>query len=101
MEYRIRTMAEKRELVADWRRSGMSKLRFARERGVPPSGLSRWIARMEGTEAEGPRFLPVHVVSDTPAAPCLVVHVSGSGHRIEVPAGFDAGELQRLVRALC
>lgn len=102
MAYRMRTAEEKQELVAALRQSRMSKTRFARERGLPASAFSRWIARVEGLETEGTRFLPVHVVADLgPSVSNLVVHVSGSGHRIEVPVGFDAGELQRLVQALC
>ena len=29
------------------------------------------------------------------------VHIGGTGHVVEVPAGFDAAELRRLVAALC
>ncbi len=101
MPYHLRTLAEKEELVAAWRRSGVSKTRFAREQGLPASAFSRWIARIEGHD-DRTSFLPVHVAPEPQAtAPSLVVELAGSGHRVEVPAGFHAGELRRLVLALC
>jgi hypothetical protein len=38
-----------------------------------------------------------------PAAPSgpLVVQLARTGHRIEVPGGFDATEVRRLADALC
>ncbi|MFZ5478229.1 MAG: hypothetical protein ACOZNI_15790 [Myxococcota bacterium] len=45
-------------------------------------------------------FREVEVVEAAPAPP-LVVTLAGSGHQVEVRPGFDAGELRRLVAALC
>jgi hypothetical protein len=44
-----------------------------------------------------PAFLEVEVVAPGPG---FVVELR-SGHRVEVPLGFDAHELRRLVGALC
>lgn len=101
MAYRLRTEAEKRQLVAAWRRSGVPKTRFAQDRGVPASAFSRWIARYDAPTELLPAFTTVEVIPDPPAPPPLIVQVAGRGHRIEVPAGFDVGELRRLLGVLC
>jgi len=102
MSYRIRSAREKQQVVDAWRRSGLPKTRFARENALPPTSLSKWIAAAEEAALPATRFVPVHVVepSVAPAGP-LVIQVAGTGHRVEVPAGFDAVELRRLVDALC
>lgn len=47
MAYRKRTEAEKRRLVAAWRRFGVPKTRFAQDRGLPASAFARWITRYD------------------------------------------------------
>ena len=101
MAYRIRSEREKQRLVAAWRKSGLPKTRFATENGLPPSMFSRWVTQHGESTPSGTRFVPVHVVE--PAAPSgpLVVQLARTGHRIEVPGGFDATEVRRLADALC
>ena len=103
MARRTRTEAEKRQLVAAWRRSGVPKTRFAQDRGLPASAFARWIARFDTPTELLPTFTTVEVIPDPPAPlpPPLIVQVAGRGHRIEVPAGFDVGELRRLLGVLC
>lgn len=102
MSYRIRSEREKQQLVEAWRRSGLAKTRFARENGLPPTSFTKWIEASTVVTQVATRFVPVHVVDEAvvPAGP-IVVHVARTGHRVEVPAGFDAVELRRLVDALC
>lgn len=102
MAYRIRSAREKQQVVEAWRRSGLPKTRFASENGLPPTSLTKWIAAAEDVALPATRFVPVHIIEDTavPAGP-LVVQVARTGHRVEVPAGFDVVELRRLVDALC
>jgi transposase-like protein len=91
--------AEWRVLVEEWLSSGKSKAEFARSRGVSAATLSWWRWKL-GAKATAvpPTFLEV-VVEDPPSAPDLVVEVGEL--RVRVPFGFDAGEVRRLVGALC
>jgi transposase-like protein len=91
---------ERRALVADWRSSGQSQSRFAFEHGVPQSSFSKWVARYTPAAVALPTFATVEVVDERPP-PNLLVHLGATGLRVEVPAGFDAAELRRLVGALC
>ena len=97
MAYQIRSMEQKQALVAAWRASGMKKTPFATMNRLPVSAFSRWIERVERVEGRT-QFVPVHVVEAEPAqrAP-LVVELAGVGHRVLVPADFDAVALRRLM----
>ncbi len=92
---------ERRALVASWRSSGLSQLRFAVEHGVPQRSFSKWVARYTPAPMALPSFATVEVVDEAPPPPNLLVHLGTSGLRVEVPVGFDASELRRLVGALC
>ena len=48
-----------------------------------------------------PTFATVEVIDEAPPPPNLLVHLGTTGLRVEVPPGFDATELRRLVGALC
>ena len=101
MSYRIRSAREKQQLVEAWLGSGVPKTRFALTEGVPPSSFAKWIRASEAPAGLAMRLVPVQVVDEPTNRVPLLVHVAGSGHRVEVPDGFDAGELRRLVDALC
>lgn len=103
MKYTLRTDAEKRRLLADWASSGLSRTQFARVRAISPTSLRNWQERLGGARTPAlAQFVDVEVVEvPSAAAAGFVVHVAGRGHRVEVPSGFDAGELRRLVSALC
>ena len=88
---RRRSAAERRAMVESWRSSGKSRTGFARELGVSPNTLRRWIR-----EFGEPAF--VEVVTREPR-PAFVVRAGGA--EIVVPVGFDGPELRRLVAALC
>ena len=87
-----RSEAEKRQILSAWEASGLGKAAFAKQHGLSPNSLYRW---QKALKPAG--FVEVLV---QPAKRPLVVQV-GEGVRIEVPAGFDACELRRLVQALC
>ena len=104
MGARRRTADEWREIVARWRSSGRSKEDYARELGVSPITLGWWQWKLAGDASVPtvtPRFAEVVVVTpnEPKAAPDLVVEIGDL--RVRVPSGFDAGELRRLVSALC
>jgi transposase-like protein len=88
-----RSDEEKRRLLAEWEASGLSKSVFAKQRGVSPNSLYRWHKALHPAAF-------VEVLAARPAAPVFVLRVRGAV-QLEVPAGFDAAELRRLVDALC
>ena len=97
-----RSAEEWQRLVAEWRASGQPRREFAAARGVHPGTLSWWAWRLTSRDARRPRRSPgfAEVVVVEPASyPELVVEVGDV--RVRVPRGFDAGELRRLVDALC
>jgi len=87
-----RSAAERRAMVESWRKSGKSRSGFARELGVSPNSLRRWIR-----EFDPPAF--VEVVTRKAPGPAFLVRAGAA--EIVVPAGFDGPELRRLVEALC
>lgn len=90
-----------RRLLREWKASGLSMSAFAKRERVSVRSLYRW-RDLFGQE---PEFAPV-VVRSTPASServvaCepFVIELRG-GRSIRVAAGFDAGELTRLVEVL-
>ena len=101
MPYQMRTEAEKRPLVAVWRKSGLPKTRFARERDLCAAVFSCWIPRYGAPGPQLLTFTTVEIIPETSAPSPLVVELAGTGHRVEVPWGFDAADLRRLLGVLC
>lgn len=64
MAHRMRTEAEKRQLVAAWRRSGVPKTRFTQDRDRPSSAFSRWISQYDAPTELLPAFTTVEVIPD-------------------------------------
>lgn len=95
-----RTREQWRALVREFTSSRESAAAFAERHGVAESTLRWWCSafRRERPATEV-AFVDV-VVDEKPTEPLSVV-LAGAGHRVIVPAGFDAGELRRLVNALC
>lgn len=105
MAARRRTADEWREIVERWRSSGRSKEDYAHKLGVSPITLGWWQWKLAGG-GPGPTATPGFaevVVAETAyepkPPPDLVVEIGDL--RVRVPSGFDAGELRRLVSALC
>jgi hypothetical protein len=91
--------------LAEWRQSGKRLSEYAREVGLTYQRLRRWQLQLESDEvAERPAFLPVRVMEAVPAdggsaGTELEIHAPG-GLRIVVPANFEAGALERLLRVV-
>jgi transposase-like protein len=96
--YKKFTDAQKAALVRAWRASGLSQSVFAAQHRIADSTLGRW-AQQYAPQLPAPTqaFAEVEIVEAAP----LRLHIGASGHVVEVPAGFDAAELRRLVAALC
>ncbi|HJN78011.1 MAG TPA: hypothetical protein QGF58_29125 [Myxococcota bacterium] len=88
---RRRSEGEKRVLLGEWAASGLSKVAFAKKHKVSPNSLSRW--RKALTQPAFVEVLPS-------LGPAFVLRLRDE-IQLEVPAGFDAHELRRLVDALC
>jgi hypothetical protein len=98
MPYEKFTDAQKAALVRAWRASGLSQSAFAAQHRISDSSLGRW-AQQCAPQLPAPTqtFADVEVIETA----LLRVHIGVTGHVVEVPAGFDAAELRRLVAALC
>ena len=98
MPYTKFTDAQKAALVRAWRASGLSQSAFAAQHRISDSSLGRW-AQQHAAQLLAPTqtFADVDIVDAAP----LRVHIGTTGHVVEVPLGFDATELRRLVAALC
>jgi transposase-like protein len=95
--------AERRRIVAEFRRSGLTQARFAASVGVSAQALSRWVSKLGDKETEGALASQrVAVQVFDPAAPSRAVFelAFGSKLSLRVPVGFDEGELRRLVAIL-
>ena len=97
--------AEGRQVVDEWRRSGMSPADFARQHGLAEVRLLRWRARLEEqvapVDSVTAAFLPVKIKES--AEPDMgegVALVLTSGMVIRVPAGTSPTWVARLVQAL-
>ncbi len=97
-----------RLLVSAWRESGLPAAAFCRLRQVPVRRFYQWRKRLPSLpeappsagDAEPAGFARVRF-PDADASPgCGIVVVLDDGLRLELSAGFDAGELARAVRAL-
>jgi transposase-like protein len=93
-----------RELVAAFQQSGLTQQEFARRNGLHAGTLGCWRARVRRERAlvPAPAFVEVTVAGAEPPRRLLgfVVELAHVGHRVQVPSGFDAADLQRLVQAL-
>lgn len=82
-----------------WLASGMTRAAFARSVGVQPSTLGWWHWKLR-RPVEPMSFADV-VVDPSPSARPTDFVVELGDLRVRVSPGFDAGELRRLVEALC
>jgi len=84
--------------VEAWRRSGLTQKAFARVAGLSKESLRRWNREFPHGDGDTVDVEFVEVARVT-AIPLVVVLPSGL--RVEVAQCFDAGEVRRLVAALC
>ena len=108
-----------RRALSAWKESGEPMTSFAEAHGLKASRLAWWRKRLRaarpearrcaGASTEAVRFLPVVAVGDafacdeantTRPPPAPIEFVLVSGHLVRVAAGFDAGELSRLLDVL-
>lgn len=103
-------MSEIRDQMKDfflrWEDSGQSLRAFSQQEGVAYSKVMYWRRRVRGEgeaketrSKKGGALIPVRIVPERSWDTVFRVQVRG-GVEIAVPAGFDSGELTRLVRCL-
>jgi transposase-like protein len=95
------TEAEAREALACIEREGISIPSLAKRLGVGHQRLYYWRHRLNGapltTLGPEPQFVEVTVAMPrTESALAFVVHSHG-GRKVEIPPGFDAEELRRVL----
>ena len=94
---RLRGEVRQREIervVALWRSSGSSQSRFCAEQGISTQTLRRWRTSLDG---EVRRSKPAFIEVKTPRAETMYEIVLASGACVRIPAGFDEGEVARLL----
>ena len=103
---------EMRELFARWKSSGQSLMSFGKQEGVPYSRLLYWRRKLDGVVRR--KASPVKPVAQAKLVPVRIVPDSkpsdsrpepfevwlSNGVSLNVAAGFDEGELRRLVGVL-
>ena len=94
--------AEARLVVSASQASGKSVSSFAREYGLQPSRIWRWLARLQGESKGGMRFHPIRLVEPEhlDPRPSTIEVVLLNGRRVRVPQGFVAEDLVRVLEVL-
>jgi transposase-like protein len=100
---RVRTSREQRHLIlAEFERSGVSAVQFARQTGLKYSTLAGWVSRhrrAEGRDRVQPVRLLEAVVAPSTAAAALPVQLPG-GAQMEIRQASQIPLAAALVRAL-
>ena len=99
-----RGIAEKRQLLDRYERSGLSQKAFCLRHGVALSTLQYWRRRARDTDQEPtPSFVEIPQVTGIAGVrsveAAVFIELPG-GVRLEVPAGTDAQWLSGLLRAM-
>ena len=91
---------EARVVVEAWRASGESLAGFARRHGLGAPRIAWWARRVDGGPPAPVRFHPVRLANlDGGSGAAIEIHLVG-GHRVRVPPGFPAADLQRVLAVL-
>lgn len=103
------TDAERRRVLRDWKRSGLSSHDFARVCGVSHASLYKWKRELGAADRKrSPAFVevvaPVSAHAETElsqdGAESGVELVHGATLRIHLRCGFDAATLRRAIKAI-
>lgn len=100
---RVRTSKEQRRVIlAEFERSGLSAARFARQTGLKYSTFAVWVQRYrrpKRSERKSPLRLLEAVVTPAPARSALLVQLPG-GAQVELREASQIPLVAALVRAL-
>lgn len=90
-----------RQVLARWKRSGLSVRAFCEAERLNPMTFYWWRRELARRDRPRPSFLPVHVLAEKsePSTPGIEV-VLANGRSVRVGAGFDPSTLVRVVELL-
>ena len=92
--------SERRRLVDEYHRSGLSMVQFGARHHLNPNTLNSWVRKFRDRPPSAiPGFIELRV-PDAPTAP-LRIRPDGRRLTIEVPPNPDFEQLRALVDALC
>src|ERR1700722_12728781 len=91
-----------RQVLARWRRRGLSVRAFCRAEGVNEPQFYWWRRKLGRVEPKEPAFVPVHVVTEDASAPAQrdIEFVLANGRCLRLGPGFDPHTLVTLVDLL-
>ena len=90
-----------RQVIARWKRSGLSVRAFCGAEGLNPMTFYWWRRELGRRDQPQPSFLPVHVLAETTEpSPVGIEVVLANGRSVRVGAGFDPGTLVQVVELL-
>ena len=97
-----RSSKEVRELVKEYRASGLTHRAFAEAKGVPVSTVSGWLRKTGARKTAQVKSSPlVPVVTKPQAIGESVVRIDlPCGRRVEVPGHISRGELAEILAAV-
>ena len=93
-----------KRIMGEWKTSGLGQAAFCRKKGISLSTFCRWKRSLEHVRDEkGIGFVPIKVV-DTKNAGAFgafpIEILLGRGKVVRLQHGFDAGELESVIRIL-
>ena len=90
-----------RQVLARWKRSGLSVRAFCGAEGLNPMTFYWWRRELARRDQPQPSFLPVHVLAETTEpSPVGIEVVLANGRSVRVGAGFDPQTFVRVVELL-
>ena len=90
-----------RQVIARWKRSGLSVRAFCGAEGLNPMTFYWWRRELGRRDQPRPSFLPVHVLAETTEpSPVGIEVVLANGRSVRVSAGFDPRTLVRVIETL-
>lgn len=96
-----RTHAQRKQLLADYRRSGLPQREFALQAGVGVSTLQLWLRQeSHAPSAEPTTFLPVPNLLAQATAPAVYRLRLVSGAVLEIGTDYQPEPLERLLQLL-
>lgn len=101
-EKRKRNLEKWEALISEWSASGLSVAKYCRSTGIPAWKFRYWRDKTKRGSRKSRRrgaFLEMAFSEDSASSGKLVVELS-SGVLIRLEAGFDPGDLERVLRIL-
>jgi hypothetical protein len=96
------TLAQARQVIAQWQASGKSAVVFATEQGFSVTRLSYWTKQIAAVAPKAPRFVAVPITARSPTTSRNAhgVEIAVDGLTLRVGDDVDVRYVARLVAAL-